>query len=81
VDLFKDRSASVALGISVNSSKLYCASEACCPAVVYVIAGDLHADEGTTSTDNASQIPAEDKLRDSSGSKTPLSPSVPSEQE
>ena len=37
--------------------------------------------EGATPTDNASQIPAEDKLRDSSGSKTPLSPSVSSEQE
>ncbi len=35
--------------------------------------------EGATPTDTASQIPAEDKLRDSSGSETPLSTSVSSE--
>jgi hypothetical protein len=37
--------------------------------------------EGTTPVETASQIPDEDKPRDSSGSETPLSPSVSSEQQ
>jgi hypothetical protein len=37
--------------------------------------------EGATPTETVSPIPAEDKQRDSSGSETPVAPSVPSEQQ
>jgi len=37
--------------------------------------------EGTTPAETATQTPAEDKPRDSSGSDTPRSPSLSSEQE